>query len=120
LLCGAGPPLSILACFSRSIFILNSLGYLGFLAAYFLPLPIAKDNHRLVRLAFMGYVVINLLAWVAIGDKSWPAGTLGYITKLIETPCWAALGATGAADRIEDGRVNRREDGLCAYSYRQR
>jgi len=70
--------------FPDVIFILNSLGYLGFLAAYFLPLPIAKDNPRLVRLAFMGYVVINLLAWVAIGDKTWPDGWLGYVTKLIE------------------------------------
>lgn len=70
--------------FPDVIFILNSLGYLGFLAAYFLPLPIAKDNPRLVRWAFMGYVVINLIAWLAIGDKSWPAGWLGYVTKLIE------------------------------------
>jgi hypothetical protein len=70
--------------FPDVLFILNSLGYLGFLAAYFLPLPIAKDNPRLVRLAFMGYVVINLLVWLAIGDKSWAEGWLGYVTKLIE------------------------------------
>jgi len=70
--------------FPDVMFILNGLGYLALLAAYFLPLPIAKDNPRLVRLAFMAYVMVTILAWVVMGEKSWPAGMMGYVTKLIE------------------------------------
>ena len=70
--------------FPDPVFILNSLGYLALLAAYFLPLPFAKDNPRLVRWAFMGFIIVTILAWVAIGDKSWPTGALGYVTKIIE------------------------------------
>jgi len=70
--------------FPDVVFILNGLGYLTLLAAYFLPLPFAKDNPRLVRLVFMGFVVVTILAWLVMGDKSWPGGMLGYITKLIE------------------------------------
>lgn len=77
--------------FPDVLFILNGLGYLGLLAAYFLPIPIAKDNHRLVRWAFMGYAAVTILAWVAMGDKSWPGGALGYIAKTIEVLLIAAL-----------------------------
>jgi hypothetical protein len=73
------------------MFILNGLGYLGLLAAYFLPIPFAKDNHGLVRWAFIGYTLVTILAWVAIGDKSWPGGALGYIAKTIEVLLIASL-----------------------------
>ncbi|MFU8771446.1 MAG: hypothetical protein ACNA8H_03390 [Anaerolineales bacterium] len=66
------------------LFTLNALGYLALLAALYLPLPIAKDNRPLVRWIFIGYTVLTVLVWVAIGDKSWPGDALGYITKLIE------------------------------------
>jgi hypothetical protein len=46
--------------------------------------PFFRDNRRLVRWAFMGYTLVTILAWVAIGDKSWPGGSLGYFSKLIE------------------------------------
>jgi len=77
--------------FPDPVFILNSLGYLALLAAYFLPVPIAKDNRRLVRWAYMGFVVVTILAWVAIGDKSWPAGAEGYFTKIVELVLLALL-----------------------------
>jgi hypothetical protein len=77
--------------FPDPVFILNGLGYLALLAAYFLPVPIAKDNRRLVRWVFMGFVAVTILAWVAIGDKSWPAGALGYVTKLVELVLIALL-----------------------------
>jgi hypothetical protein len=70
--------------FPDVLFILNGLGYLTLLALYFLPIPIARENRGIVRLVFMGYVVITILAWVAIGNKSWPAGALGYLAKTIE------------------------------------
>lgn len=77
--------------FPDLLFILNGLGYLALLAAYFLPLPVVKENRRLVRWAFMGFAGVSILAWVAIGDKSWPDGALGYITKLIEIALIALL-----------------------------
>lgn len=67
--------------FPNPMFILNGLGYLVLLAAYFLPLPFAKDNRGLVRWVFIGYTLVTILAWVAIGDKAW---VVGYLTKLIE------------------------------------
>jgi hypothetical protein len=66
------------------MFTLNGLGYLAFLAALFVPLPFLKENRRLVRWAFIGYTILTILAWVVLGDKSWPAGALGYLTKLNE------------------------------------
>jgi hypothetical protein len=77
--------------FPDPVFILNSLAYLALLAAYFLPVPIARDNRRLVRWVYMGFVAVTILAWVAIGDKSWPAGALGYFTKVIELVLIALL-----------------------------
>jgi len=70
--------------FPDTLFILNGLGYLVLLGAYFLPLPFIKDYHGLVRWVFIGYILVTILAWVVIGDKSLPAGMLGYVTKLIE------------------------------------
>lgn len=70
--------------FPNPMFILNGLGFLSLLAAYFLPLPIVKDRRALVRWVFIGYTAVTILAWVAIGDKSWPAGALGYTAKLVE------------------------------------
>jgi hypothetical protein len=77
--------------FPDPIFILNGLGYLTLLAAYFLPLPFARDNRSLVRWAYVGFTAVTILAWVVMGDKSWPAGMLGYITKLIEVVLIALL-----------------------------
>lgn len=70
--------------FPDLLFILNGLGYLGLMAAYFLPIGLAKKNHNLIRWLFIAFTLVTILAWAAIGDKSWPAGSLGYLTKLIE------------------------------------
>jgi len=81
--------------FPDRLFILNGLGYLTLLALYFLPIPFARENRSLVRLVFMGYVVITILAWVAIGVKSWPAGALGYLAKAIEIVLLGLLWQSG-------------------------
>jgi hypothetical protein len=39
----------------------------------------------------MGFAAVTFLAWVAIGDKSWPAGALGYFTKIVELVLLALL-----------------------------
>ncbi len=48
------------------LFILNGLGYLGLLGAYFLPIPFFQQRHELVRKVIMGYAVITILAWIWI------------------------------------------------------
>jgi 4-hydroxybenzoate polyprenyltransferase len=78
--------------FPNPMFILNGLGYLALLAAYFLPLPVARDNPGLVRWVFIGFTAITILAWLAIGDKSW---WLGYVDKIIEIGLIACLWIDG-------------------------
>ncbi len=68
--------------FPDTLFILNGLGYLAFLAAYLAPIPLARQYHRWVKTGFVVYTAITILAWVAIGTN--PPTTLGLITKIIE------------------------------------
>ena len=70
--------------FPDPMFMLNAIGYLSLLAAYFLPVPIFRKYHAYVRWAFIGFTLVTILAWILMGDKSWPGGALGYITKGIE------------------------------------
>jgi hypothetical protein len=71
---------------SNLMFLLNSLGYLALLAAYFLPF--AQPYHGLVRWVFMGFIAVTIVAWLVLGDKTW---LLGYVTKLIEIVLLALL-----------------------------
>lgn len=48
------------------LFLLNGLGYLGLLGAYFLPIPFFQQNHTLVRRVLIGYVILTIVAWLAI------------------------------------------------------
>lgn len=81
--------------FPDVLFILNGLGYLTLLVAYFLPIELARKYHNLVRWLFIIFILATILGWVAIGDKSWPAGALGYVTKLIELGLLALLVVDG-------------------------
>lgn len=70
------------------IFFLNFLGYIGLLAAYFLPLPVVKDYHGLVRWAFMAYAAVTIIAWIVVpGLMVWFA----YIDKILEVVLIALL-----------------------------
>lgn len=48
------------------LFILNGLGYLGLLGAYFLPIPFFQNNHGLVRWALIGFAILTIAAWIFI------------------------------------------------------
>lgn len=63
-----------------AMFLLNGIGYLVLLAAYYLPLPIARDYPRLVRWAFIAFTAVTIIGWVAFGSRN----AIGYIDKLIE------------------------------------
>jgi hypothetical protein len=39
----------------------------------------------------IGFTAVTIVAWLVMGDKSWPAGALGYITKFDEVILLALL-----------------------------
>jgi hypothetical protein len=48
------------------LFILNGLGFLGLLGAYFLPIKFFQDRHKLVWSALFGYAILTIVAWLVI------------------------------------------------------
>ena len=48
------------------LFILNGLGYLGLLGAYFLPIPFFQQRHELVRRGYMLFAIVTIAAWIFI------------------------------------------------------
>ena len=77
--------------FSNTLMILNGIGYLALLIGLFIQVSIAQKNRGLIRWVLMGFTAVTIIAWLAIGDKSWPSGALGYITKLDEIILLALL-----------------------------
>ena len=73
--------------FPDIMFTLNSLGYLGLLGAYFLPIAFFQQRHNLVWWALVGYTALTIVLWVIMGDKTFVAGTssaTGYYAKAAE------------------------------------
>ena len=48
------------------LFLLNGLGYLGLLGAYFLPIPFFQSKHKLVWWVLFIYVIVTIFAWLLI------------------------------------------------------
>jgi hypothetical protein len=48
------------------LFILNGLGYLGLLGAYFLPIPFFQKQHKLVWGALSVFTIVTIVAWLVI------------------------------------------------------
>jgi hypothetical protein len=48
------------------LFILNGLGYIGLLGAYFLPIDFFQQRHKLVWWALFGYIILTIVAWIFI------------------------------------------------------
>ena len=48
------------------LFILNGLGYLGLLGAYFLPIPFFQKQHKLVWGALFAFAIVTIIAWLII------------------------------------------------------
>lgn len=63
------------------MFLLNGIGYLGLLAALYLPLGFLAPWKSLIRWVLLGYTALTILLWVLMAD---PRTTLGYVDKLIE------------------------------------
>ena len=63
----------------RFWFLLNGVGYLGLLSAFFLP-RFAPRHHK-VSFLLMGYALFTILLWFVLG---WPDGPVGSVTNAIE------------------------------------
>jgi CDP-diglyceride synthetase len=48
------------------LFILNGLGYLGLMGAYFLPISFFQQKHELVRRAYILFALVTIAAWIFI------------------------------------------------------
>ncbi len=48
------------------LFILNGLGYLGLLGAYFLPISFFQQKHELVRRGYILFAIVTIAAWIFI------------------------------------------------------
>jgi hypothetical protein len=48
------------------LFILNGLGYLGLLGAYFLPIAFFQQKHEWVRRGYMLFAAVTIAAWIFI------------------------------------------------------
>ena len=66
--------------FPDPAFILNGLGYLGLLAALYLPIPQIAHYRNYVRWALIGFTALTIFLWILFGIR----GPLGYIDKVIE------------------------------------
>jgi hypothetical protein len=69
----------------------NALGYLALLVA--LTVPALAAYRRTITWVFIGYTLITIAGWVAIGDKSFNTtlGLIGWVDKLIEVGLVGAL-----------------------------
>ena len=83
--------------FPDPAFILNGgLGYLALLVALYLPIARLVPYRRAVRWALIGYAVLTLLLWVAIGERT----PLGYATTADELALVALLVLEGRRLRV--------------------
>lgn len=73
--------------FPDAVFILNGLGYLGLLGALYLPLPWLDRWRGLIRWALIGYTVLTIVLWVAIGSRT----PIAYVSKAAEVVLLALL-----------------------------
>ena len=67
--------------------VLNGLGYLALLGAYFLPISFFQQRRNLVWWGFLGYTALTFVLWVILGEKDFfasPSAAIGYYAKAAE------------------------------------
>ena len=62
------------------VFILNALGYLGLVAALYLPIKQLAGRRRPIRWVLIAYTALTILLWVLAGTRD----TVAYIDKAVE------------------------------------
>lgn len=73
--------------FPDTVFILNGLGYLSLLAAFYLPMGFLERHRYLVHWTFIGYTALTVILWILIGART----PIGYIDKVAELMLIALL-----------------------------
>lgn len=68
--------------FPNPVYLLNGIGYLVLLLAYLSPISFLIENHSLIRKTMIGYTLLTIVAWIAIGSN--PPTLLGLITTIME------------------------------------
>lgn len=81
-----------------AIFVLNGLGYLGLLAALYLPVPQLTQYRSIARWALLGYTLLTIVLWIIMGARNF----IGYSDKIIEVALVALL--LLEASRVRSGR----------------
>jgi hypothetical protein len=66
--------------FPDPAFILNGLGYLGLLAALYLPVARLARYRTIVRWVLIGFTALTILLWILLGART----PIGYIDKAVE------------------------------------
>jgi hypothetical protein len=90
ILFGLATALLHLSLFSQMGFdpiVLNGLGYLALLGAYFLPIPFFQERRSLVWWALFGYTILTIILWVILGEKNFSediSSMTGYYAKAAE------------------------------------
>lgn len=69
------------------LFVLNGLGYLGLLAALYLPVPQLAQYRSIARWVLLGYTVLTIVLWIVMGARNF----IGYSDKIIEVALVALL-----------------------------
>ena len=68
--------------------VLNGLGYLALLGAYFLPIPFFQERHKLVWWVLLGYTILTIILWLILGKKEFAfdfsSPSIGYYAKAAE------------------------------------
>ena len=87
-------------------FVLNGVGYISLLIAYFLPIPFLqeRDIHVILWWGLVIYTLTTILLWVIIGDMHFVMGTssaTGYYAKTAEILLLAFLWMDKPAKKVE-------------------
>ncbi len=72
-------------------FILNGVGYLVLLAAWWLRPAFLAGRHQLVTYAFMAFTAVTIVAYFAVNQGASFSNPIGLVDKVVEVLLIAAL-----------------------------
>lgn len=71
------------------LFLLNGVGYIGLLAALYLPIPKLAGYKKVIRLVLIGYTALTIILWFVITGGY--GASIAYADKVIEAVLIALL-----------------------------
>lgn len=73
------------------LFTLNGIAYLVLLWAFINPPGFLQDQETLLHIAFIGFAIITIIAFILFNGPEQPTANLGYFTKVDEILLVVAL-----------------------------